>query len=97
MSGALRRNGECETSAATGLAADAHISATEEMGFMATKRQTTFAKMDRERAVRERRARKQEKKDAARKAKLEGPAEAAEDAGVAEEGAAEEGVAEAPE
>jgi hypothetical protein len=32
---------------------------------MPTKRQTTFAKMDRERAVREKRARKQEKKDAA--------------------------------
>ncbi len=39
---------------------------------MSTKRQTTFAKMERERAVRERRERKQEKKDAAsaaRKAK----------------------------
>jgi hypothetical protein len=32
---------------------------------MATKRQTTFAKLDRERAVREKRARKQEKRDAA--------------------------------
>jgi hypothetical protein len=36
---------------------------------MATKRQTTFAKLDRERAVREKRARKQEKKDAAKAAK----------------------------
>jgi hypothetical protein len=44
---------------------------------MATKRQTTFAKMDRERAVREKRARKQEKRDAAvaeRKARAEGAA-----------------------
>jgi hypothetical protein len=32
---------------------------------MATKRQTTLAKMNRERAVREKRARKQEKRDAA--------------------------------
>jgi hypothetical protein len=32
---------------------------------MATKRQTTFAKLNRERAVREKRARKQEKKEAA--------------------------------
>ena len=32
---------------------------------MATKRQQTFAKMNRERAVKERRERKQEKKDAA--------------------------------
>ena len=42
---------------------------------MATKRQTTLAKMNRERAVREKRARKQEKKDAAvaeRKARAEG-------------------------
>jgi hypothetical protein len=36
---------------------------------MATKRQTTFAKLDRERAVREKRARKQEKKEAAKAAK----------------------------
>jgi hypothetical protein len=42
---------------------------------MATKRQTTFAKMDRERAVREKRARKQEKKDAAKAAKAAGGAE----------------------
>ena len=44
---------------------------------MATKRQTTFAKLNRERAVREKRARKQEKKDAAaaaRKAEAEGTA-----------------------
>ena len=42
---------------------------------MSSKRQTTFAKMDRERAVREKRARKQEKKDAAaaeRKARAAG-------------------------
>ena len=42
---------------------------------MATKRQTTLAKMNRERAVREKRARKQEKRDAAvaaRKAEAEG-------------------------
>ena len=36
---------------------------------MASKRQITMAKLDRERAVRERRARKQEKKDARRAAK----------------------------
>ena len=42
---------------------------------MATKKQQTFAKMNRERAVRERRARKLEKKEAAaaaRKAEAEG-------------------------
>lgn len=39
---------------------------------MATKRQTTFAKMDRERAVKEKRARKQEKKDAAKDARRAG-------------------------
>jgi hypothetical protein len=42
---------------------------------MATKRQTTFAKLNRERAVREKRERKQEKRDAAvaaRKARAEG-------------------------
>ena len=39
---------------------------------MATKRQTTFAKLDRERAVREKRARKQEKKEAAKAAKAAG-------------------------
>ena len=42
---------------------------------MATKRQTTFAKLNRERAVREKRALKQEKRDAAKAAKA---AEAAE-------------------
>jgi len=36
---------------------------------MATKRQTTFAKLNRERAVREKRARKQEKREAAKAAK----------------------------
>ena len=36
---------------------------------MATKRQTTFAKLNRERAVREKRERKQEKRDAAKAAK----------------------------
>jgi hypothetical protein len=42
---------------------------------MGNKRQTTFAKMDRERALRERRERKKEKKDAAaaaRKARAAG-------------------------
>ena len=43
---------------------------------MATKRQTTFAKLDRERAVREKRARKQEKKEAAKAAKLAASTEA---------------------
>ena len=55
---------------------------------MSTKRQTTFAKMDRERAVRERRERKQEKRDAAtaaRRAKsADARADAVEDPGVAE-------------
>ena len=46
---------------------------------MASKRQITMAKLDRERAVRERRARKQEKKDARRAAKR---AEASETADV---------------
>jgi hypothetical protein len=42
---------------------------------MPTKRQTTFAKLNRERAVREKRERKQEKRDAAaaeKKARAEG-------------------------
>ncbi len=39
---------------------------------MATKRQTTFAKLDRERAVREKRARKQEKRDERKAAKEAG-------------------------
>ena len=43
---------------------------------MATKRQTTFAKLDRERAVREKRARKQEKKEAAKAAKAAASTEA---------------------
>ncbi len=41
---------------------------------MASKRQTTLAKLDRERAVRERRARKQEKKEARRAARAAGTA-----------------------
>lgn len=40
----------------------------------AKKRQQTMAKLRREQAVREKRQRKQEKKEAARIAKLEGPA-----------------------
>jgi hypothetical protein len=45
---------------------------------VASKRQTTMAKLDRERAVRERRARKQEKREARRAAKLAGAPDTAE-------------------
>ena len=46
---------------------------------MATKRQTTMAKLAREQAVRERRARKREKRERQRAARLGEPAPAAAD------------------
>jgi hypothetical protein len=53
-----------------------HANRQERTGWMATKRQQTFAKMNRERAVREKRARKQEKREE-RKAKAAGELETA--------------------
>jgi hypothetical protein len=53
---------------------------------MASKRQTTMAKIAREQAVRERRARKQEKRDRKRAAKANPEAAAAADGAVVESG-----------
>ena len=55
---------------------------------MATKRQTTMAKLAREQAVRERRARKMEKRERKRAARLGEPAPAAAE-GVTDEPAAD--------